>query len=35
MMAKVRAAAHAKKGKQIVQGAAQREFIKSLTGVKA
>lgn len=35
MMTKVRAAAHAKKGKQIVQGAAQREFIKSLTGVKA
>lgn len=35
MMAKVRAAAHAKKGKQIVQGAAQREFIKALTGVRA
>ena len=35
VMAKVRAAAHAKKGKQIVQGAAQREFIKMLTGVKA
>lgn len=35
MMTKVRAAAHAKKGKQIVQGAAQREFIKTLSGVKA
>jgi len=35
MMAKVRAAAHAKKGKQIVQGAAQKEFIKALSGVKA
>lgn len=35
MMAKVRAAAHAKKGKQIVQGAAQRAFISSLSGIKA
>lgn len=35
MMSKVRAAAHAKKGKQIVQGAAQREFIKALSGIKA
>lgn len=35
MMSKVRASAHAKKGQQIVQGAAQREFIKALTGVKA
>ena len=35
MMAKVRAAAHAKKGAQIIQGAAKREFIRSLSGVRA
>lgn len=35
MMSKVRASAHAKKGKQIVQGAAQRALIQSLSGVKA
>lgn len=34
-MTKIRAAAHAKKGKQIVQGAAQRAMIQSLTGVRA
>ena len=34
-MTKIRAAAHAKKGKQIVQGAAQRALIQSLTGVRA
>ena len=35
MMTKVRAAAHAKKGKQIVQDAAKRALISSLTGVQA
>lgn len=35
MMTKVRAAAHAKKGKQVVQDAGKKAFIKSLTGVRA
>ena len=35
MMDAVRAAAHAKKGKQIVENAAKRAFIKTLTGVHA
>lgn len=35
MMAKVRAAAHAKKGKQVVQDAGKRAFISSLGGVRA
>lgn len=35
MMEKVRAAAHAKKGKQIVQDAAKRAFINTLGGIKA
>lgn len=35
MMTKVRASAHAKKGKQIVQDAGKRAFINALTGMKA
>jgi hypothetical protein len=35
MLSAVRSAAHAKKGKQIVQDAAKRAFIKSMTGVRA
>lgn len=35
MMSKVRAAAHAKKGKQIVQDAGKRAFISALGGIKA
>jgi len=35
MLTAVRAAAHAKKGKQIVQDAAKRAFIQSMTGVRA
>jgi hypothetical protein len=35
MMTKVRAAAHAKKGKQIIQDAAKRALISSLSGVRA
>ncbi len=35
MMTKVRAAAHAKKGKQVIQDAGKRAFISSLGGVRA
>lgn len=35
MMNKVRAAAHAKKGKQIVENAGKRAFIQTMSGVKA
>lgn len=35
MMSKVRAAAHAKKGKQIVENAGKRAFIQTMSGVKA
>jgi hypothetical protein len=35
MMDKVRAASHAKKGKQIVENAGKRAFIQSVSGVKA
>lgn len=35
MMSKVRAAAHAKKGKQIQQDAGKRAFLSSLSGIKA
>jgi hypothetical protein len=35
MMTKVRAAAHARKGKQIIQDAAKRALISSLSGVRA
>jgi hypothetical protein len=35
MLDKVRAAAHAKKGKQVVEDAGKRAFIRTLSGVKA
>lgn len=35
MLAKVRAASHAKKGKQIIENAGKRAFIQAISGVKA
>lgn len=35
MLAKVRAAAHAKKGKQIIENAGKKAFIQTMSGVKA
>jgi hypothetical protein len=35
MLTKVRAAAHAKKGAQVIEDAGKKAFIRCLTGIKA